>query len=162
MSLPLTSDLFPRPMWVMMAVYFVASLLHFAHNAEYIAYYPNLPTWLTREQVYLAWLAVTSLAVAGLVLARARLRLVSLLFIAAYGALGLDGLAHYTLALCSEHTLATNLTIWFEVVSGFVLMMAAALLLARSLAARLATSPLRQTSGMKTVRAETQRPSEGA
>ena len=50
-----------------------------------------------------------------------------MLCMGAYGALGIDGLAHYTLALCGEHTLATNLTIWFEVITGFVLLMAAAL-----------------------------------
>ena len=38
-----------------------------------------------------------------------------------YGAFGLDGLAHYTLALCSEHSLAMNLTIWFEAVTGLAL-----------------------------------------
>ncbi len=135
LRLPLTSALLPRYLWAMLTVYFAASLLHFAHNAEYIAYYPNMPAWLTREQVYLAWLAVTALAVAGLVFARMGFYLLSVLFIAAYGALGLDGLAHYTLALCSEHTLATNFTIWFEVVSGFVLMMSAALLGGRWLAA---------------------------
>ncbi len=43
------------------------------------------------------------------------------LVIAAYGALGLDGLAHYTLGLCSEHTWLANLTIWAEAISGAAL-----------------------------------------
>ena len=47
------------------------------------------------------------------------------LFFAAYGAFGLDGLAHYTLALCSEHTLATNLSIWFEALAGVSLAVSA-------------------------------------
>lgn len=137
-----TSALLPRHLWVLLAVYFAAGLLHFAHNAEYIAFYPNMPAWLTREGVYLVWLAVTSLAVMGLGLARAGQRSFGIVFIAAYGAMGLDGLAHYTLALCSEHTLATNLAIWFEVLAGFALMMAAALFVGRSLAARAARSPV--------------------
>jgi hypothetical protein len=41
--------------------------------------------------------------------------------IAVYGALGLDGLAHYTLGLCSEHTWLANLTIWAEALSGSAL-----------------------------------------
>jgi hypothetical protein len=53
----------------------------------------------------------------------------------AYGAFGLDGLAHYTLALCSEHSLAANLTVWFEAVTGFALLVGAALLAGRTLAA---------------------------
>ncbi len=118
MHIPLTSPLLPRYVWVLLALYFVASLTHFAHNAEYIAFYPNMPAWLTREQVYLAWLAVSSLGVAGLLVLRLGWHAAGAALLAAYGAMGLDGLGHYTLALCSEHTLATNLTIWFEVVSG--------------------------------------------
>jgi len=38
--------------WAVM-LYAAASLVHFAHNAEYLADYPNLPSWLTRYQIYL-------------------------------------------------------------------------------------------------------------
>ena len=94
------------------------TLTHFAHNAEYIAYYPNMPAFFTRETVYWAWLAVSSLGVAGLIVSRMGLHALGALLLMAYGACGLDGLLHYTLALCAEHTLATNLTIWFEVLAG--------------------------------------------
>ncbi len=124
MQLPLTSPLLPKPVWAMFAVYFVASLMHFVHNAEFIAYYPNMPSWLSREDVYLAWLAVTSLGVAGLLVLKRGWHALGTLLLAAYGALGIDGLAHYSLALCSEHTLATNFTIWFEVVTGAALAVA--------------------------------------
>jgi len=112
---------------MLLATYFAASLLHFAHNAEFIAFYPNMPAWLTRENVYVAWLAVTSVGVAGLVAARSGLGALGALLVGIYGALGLDGLAHYSLALCSEHTLAANLTIWFEAAAGVVLAVASAL-----------------------------------
>lgn len=124
MQLSLTSPLLPKPVWAMLAVYFVASLTHFTHNAEFIAYYPNMPGWLSREDVYLAWLAVTSLGVAGLFVLKRGWHALGALLLAAYGALGIDGLAHYSLALCSEHTLATNFTIWFEVVTGAMLAVA--------------------------------------
>ena len=114
-------------MTILLVTYFAASLLHFTHNAEFIAFYPNMPAWLTRETVYLAWLAVTSVGVAGVVAARFGLGALGALLVGAYGALGLDGLAHYSLALCSEHTLGANLTIWFEVVAGVLLAVAAAL-----------------------------------
>src|SRR5262245_65976857 len=104
----------PRHIRVLIGVYFLATLAHFAHNAELIAFYPNMPAWLTREQVYLAWLALTSVGVAGIVVARFGWRALGALLIGAYGALGLDALTHYALALCSEHTLAANFTIWFE------------------------------------------------
>ena len=108
------------------AIYFLASLAHFSHNAEYIAFYPNMPASLTRETVYVAWLAVTGVGVLGLVLARFGWHAMAAAVIAAYGALGLDGLAHYTLALCSEHTLTTNVTIWFETITGASLLLVSA------------------------------------
>jgi len=49
----------------------------------------------------------------------------ALLVLAAYGALGLDGLLHYTLELCSEHTGMMNLTIWTEALAGVALAVAA-------------------------------------
>jgi hypothetical protein len=118
-------------MTALFALYTLASLAHFSHNAEYIAFYPGLPAWMTRESVYLAWLAVASvglLAVAATWRGWKRIAAV-LLFI--YGMLGVDGLLHYTLALCSEHTLATNITIWAEVLLGVVLACAAAIRLKR-------------------------------
>ncbi|HEY5809770.1 MAG TPA: hypothetical protein VIT67_17470 [Povalibacter sp.] len=127
------SPLLPRTIALLAAVYFCASLAHFAHNAEFIAFYPNMPHWLTREKVYLAWLAVSCVGIAALVLTRLGLPVAGAIFLAAYGAFGLDGLGHYTLALCSEHTLATNITIWFEVVTGLALCLSGAVLAKRRL-----------------------------
>ena len=129
----------PKPVLVLAIIYFAASLAHFAHNAEYVAFYPGMPAWLTREKVYLAWLAVTSLAVLAWVFAKLAFPALALLFLALYGATGLDGLAHYTLALCSEHTLATNITIWSEATTGLVLLMVCAVLFARRLIPSLAS-----------------------
>lgn len=120
------SSRFPKHVWALFALYFVASLAHFAHNAEYIAFYPNMPAWLTRENVYIAWLAVTSVGIAAVVLSLVGKRMAAALGLVAYGGLGLYGLGHYALALCSEHTFAMNFTIWFEVITGAVLAISAA------------------------------------
>ena len=121
----------PRHVLALVMVYFAASLAHFVHNAEFIAFYPNMPASITRETVYLAWLAIASVGVAGIVAARFGWSAVGALLLGAYGALGLDGLLHYTLALCSEHTLTANLTIWFEALTGLALATASSLLLMR-------------------------------
>ena len=92
------SDAFPRHIWLLAGAYCLASLAHFAHNAEYIAFYPNMPAWLTREQVYLVWLAITAVGAVGIALARLGWRATGLACLAVYGALGLDGLGHYALA----------------------------------------------------------------
>jgi hypothetical protein len=137
MKITLPSANLPTYFWALFATYSVASLTHFVHNAEFIAFYPNMPAWISRETVYLAWLGIGSLGLAGLLMWRYQMFALGMLCMGAYGALGIDGLAHYTLALCGEHTFATNATIWFEVITGFVLLMAAALWLGRWLSFRL-------------------------
>ena len=104
------------------ALYTAASLLHFSHNAEFLADYPNLPASLTRLGVYGAWLAVTAVGVGGFLLLRWRLRVAGLLVLAVYAAFGFDGLAHYTLAPMSAHTGMMNFTILFEVAAALLLL----------------------------------------
>jgi hypothetical protein len=133
------SDL-PRHIWFLLAVYFVASSAHFVHNAAYIAYYPNMPSWITSDRVYMAWCVVTAVGIAGLVAVRLRLHAAAPVFIAVYGAVGLDGLAHYALALCSEHTFMTNVTIWSEAISGLCLLVASTVLVTKKGIRRLAPS----------------------
>jgi len=137
MKRPSISPHLPAPIWALVALYCIASLIHFSHNAEYIAFYPNMPLWLTREKVYLAWLAITGVGIVGAILALSGWRMTAALFLAAYGALGLDGLGHYALALCSAHTFAMNFTIWFEVVAGAVLAVSAGWFVSRQASARL-------------------------
>ena len=123
----------PRTVALLVASYFIASLAHFAHNAEYIAFYPGIPDWLTPERVYLAWLGVTSVGLVAWALFTFGFPVPALLLLGLYGALGLDGLAHYTLALCSEHTMLANVTIWSEAVTGLLLLLASAMMLGRRL-----------------------------
>ena len=104
------------------ALYTAASFLHFSHNAEFLADYPNLPASLTRLGVYAAWLAVTAIGVVGLMLLRWQLRVAGLLVLAVYAGFGFDGLAHYTLAPMSAHTGMMNFTIWFEVAMAVLLL----------------------------------------
>ncbi len=118
-------------MTALFALYTLASLAHFSHNAEFIAFYPGLPAWMTRESVYLAWLAVASVGLLAVAANWCGWKRIAAVLLVIYGMLGVDGLLHYTLALCSEHTLATNITIWAEVLLGVVLACAAAFRLKR-------------------------------
>lgn len=107
----------------LLLLYLAASLLHFVHNAEYLADYPNLPTWLGQADVYLVWLALAAVGAAGWALYRADGRLVGLLLIGAYAVSGFDGLLHYTRAPFAAHTPAMNFTIWFEVAAAALLLL---------------------------------------
>jgi len=128
---PTRCPVLPGYVWVLVVLYFIASLAHFTHNAEYIAFYPGMPSWLGPEQVYLAWLGVTGVGFVALALLRFGLPLPAVVLLGIYGALGLDGLAHYTLALCSEHTVVANITIWSEATTGLLVLLVSALTLGR-------------------------------
>jgi hypothetical protein len=127
-----SSSRIPNYLFVLLMIYWVASLIHFAHNAEYVSDYPNLPIWLTRSKVYLAWLAVTAVGAAGIALLKLRLRSLGLLLIAGYAALGFAGLDHYWVAPVSAHSLAMNATIWFEVAAAAAVFVTVVVLLFRS------------------------------
>jgi hypothetical protein len=127
-----SSSRIPNHLLVLLVIYCVASLVHFAHNAQFVSDYPNLPVWLTRSKVYLAWLAVTAIGAVGIVLLKLRVRVLGLLLVAGYAALGFAGLDHYWVAPVSAHSLAMNATIWFEVAAAAVLLMTVLALLFRA------------------------------
>ena len=100
-------------LWCLLA-YTAASLFHYSHNAEFIADYPNLPSWLTRAEVYAAWAGVAAVGVVGYALVKRGFESAGLLVLMIYGLMGLDGLGHYAVAPMSAHTLAMNASIWLE------------------------------------------------
>ena len=123
----------PRLFLALMVVYFVTSLGHFSHNAEFICEYPNLPAWLTRAKVYSAWAGITSVGVVGIFFIRKQFIAVGLALIAVYAALGFDGLGHYSVAPMELHTFVANLTILSEVAAAALLLAVALHLLALQL-----------------------------
>jgi hypothetical protein len=104
----------------LLALYAGASLVHFTHNAEYLAQYPNLPASWTRADVYYAWGCVTMIGLVGYGLYRAGFTRLALTVLAIYAGFGFDGLLHYTRAPMAHHTAAMNFTIWAEVVAATV------------------------------------------
>ena len=108
----------------LLVLYCAASFAHFAHNAEFLGNYPNLPTWISRAGVYGAWFAQQAIGVLGFMLYRRGRQLGGLFVMSAYAMFGFDGLVHYTRAPFAEHTVAMNLTIWTEVVAAALLLLA--------------------------------------
>ena len=103
--------------WLLL-LYCGANLLHFVHNAEYVTAYPNLPAWISRGSIYIAWCAIFAIGLWGYVLFRRSRSRSGLLLLTLYTALGLEGLLHYGRAPISGHSLGMNLTIWTEVVTA--------------------------------------------
>ena len=110
------------PLAGLLLLYLVASLAHFTHNAEYLGDYPNLPPWLTRGGIYLAWGGEVLIGILGYVLYRFDWRLAGLVLVGIYAAFGFDGLLHYTRAAFDAHTSAMNFTILFEVAAAALLL----------------------------------------
>jgi hypothetical protein len=103
---------------ILLVVYAAASLVHFVHNAEFLADYPGMPAAWTREGVYAVWVAMTLIGVVGWLLATRGYRVAGLLLVALYAVCGLDSLGHYLLAPVSAHTAAMNSTILAEVIAA--------------------------------------------
>ena len=107
---------------MLLVIYGIASLMHFVHNAEFVSDYPNLPASWSRADVYLAWVALTAVGVAGWLLIKRGHLMSGLVVLVVYAVGGLDSLGHYLLAPLSAHNAAMNSTILLEVTcAGLVL-----------------------------------------
>jgi len=111
-----------RSLLALVLVHAMASLVHFVHNATFLADYPNMPTWITPGGVYAAWVGEAAIGAAGVILFLRGPTAIGLALIAIYAVLGFGGFDHYTLAAISAHTLAMNLTIWLEAATGLALL----------------------------------------
>ncbi|HSV54200.1 MAG TPA: hypothetical protein VLJ57_18925 [Burkholderiaceae bacterium] len=120
----------PKLFLALTIAYFLASLGHFSHNAEFICEYPNLPGWLTPAKVYASWAAITAVGVVGFCLLRKRRFTAGFLLVAIYAALGFDGLGHYAVAPIQFHTFGANLSILAEVAAAALLLPVTLFLLA--------------------------------
>jgi len=133
MAQPPARDQFMR-LAVLLMVYLAASLLHFVHNAEFLGDYPNLPTWLTRSDVYFVWIGQAVIGLVGFSLYLRGRQMPGLLLIGLFAAFGFDGLLHYTRAPFGAHTVAMNFTIGFEVIAAAALLVAVVFAFVRRLA----------------------------
>jgi hypothetical protein len=110
-----------RTLSILLVAFFIASLIHFIHNAEFLADYPGLPKTWTRGGVYGAWAAMTAIGVIGWMVARTRFHLLGLALIAVCSLFGFDSIGHYFVAPVAAHSMAMNVTILLEVACAIAL-----------------------------------------
>jgi hypothetical protein len=120
-----------KPLLGLLALYALASLVHFVHNAEFLGGYPNLPAWLSRSQIYGAWCGITAVGLVGYTLYRRDHPGIGFWLLVLYTSLGFDGLLHYRRAPVAAHTVAMNLAIWMEVVAAALALLAVVTVAAR-------------------------------
>ena len=82
-----------RFLLVFVLLYTIATCLHFVHNGVYVHDYPNMPGWIGRADVALGLGGVLAIGLAGWLLYAKGWQRTGLLVLAAYAALGFDGLA---------------------------------------------------------------------
>jgi len=111
-----------RELTIAFAAYSAASFVHYAHNAAMLPAYPNMPDWLTRSLVVLAGCALALVGATGYWLSTTRFRGAGLVVLACYAAFGFDGLAHYSVAPISAHTVVMNATILVECIAAAILL----------------------------------------
>jgi hypothetical protein len=105
-------------------VYGFASLLHFTHNALFVADYPNLPRWVTPSIVAATWLTISAIGLLAWLALRSGARGLGLCLLAVYALFGFDAFGHYGLAPFDAHSIAMNVTILFEGASAIALFVA--------------------------------------
>ena len=149
MAHPLAPSRARQMMPWLLALTVAASLLHFTHNAEYLALYPNLPPSWSRADVYLAWCGVTSVGLLGYVLYRVAYPRLGLSVLAIYSILGFAGLLHYTRSPMTNHSAAMNFTIWAEAATAAMLLIDVVFLVTRPLT--LKAAPLQPEIDRRTV-----------
>ncbi len=113
-----------KSLFVCLAIYCLASLVHFIHNAEFLSAYPGLPANWTRTGVYLVWFGMTAVGALGWSLLHFGRKQAGLVVSAVYACFGLDSLAHYVVAPMSAHTVAMNVTIFMEVGAALLVLLA--------------------------------------
>ena len=107
-----------KTLLLLLLFYGVTSLIHNIHNAEFLKDYPNLPESWTRAGVYRTWVATTAIGVGGWIVMLRGFPRTGLTLLGVYAVVGLFSLGHYVVASFSDHTLAMNLTILFEVTAA--------------------------------------------
>jgi hypothetical protein len=110
-----------RTLSALLVAFFIASLIHFIHNAEFLADYPGLPKTWTRGGVYGAWAAMTAIGVVGWIVALTRFQLLGLALIVVCSLFGFDSIGHYFVAPVAAHSMGMHVTILAEVACAIAL-----------------------------------------
>jgi hypothetical protein len=103
-------------------LFLACTLMHFVHNAEFLADYPNMPKSVSRGDVYLVWLALAATGVTGYLLRVRGHRWAGTSALVLATVMAFDSLGHYWLAPFSAHNAAMNATILADVASAALLL----------------------------------------
>lgn len=106
---------------ILLAISIIATILHYTDNFIFFQKYPA-PTWMYPHHVYIAWLILTPLGVAGYILYTKCAFWAAYLCLCIYSITSIGGLGHYLFAPMSDFSLKMNALIWLEAIAGTALL----------------------------------------
>lgn len=98
----------------------VSTSIHYTDNFLFFEKYPQ-PEWITLPSIYISWIILTAIGVAGYWLYRKRFWLAYVCLVI-YSLTGLSSLGHYFYGAMSEFSAKMHLFIWTDGLSGLAVL----------------------------------------
>lgn len=99
----------------------VSTFIHYTDNFLYFEQYPQ-PEWITSSSIYISWLILTAIGMAGYWLYRDRNFGLAYVCLFLYSLTGLSSLGHYLYGGLSEFSAKMHLLIWTDGLTGLAVL----------------------------------------
>lgn len=107
-----------QPLLLLLIIVSILSMLiHYTDNFLFFSQYPQ-PDWITLSSIYVAWVVLTAIGVAGYSLYRNQHFWLSYLCLFLYSLTGLSSLGHYLYGSLSSFSAKMHLLIWADAFTG--------------------------------------------
>lgn len=99
----------------------VSISIHYTDNFLFFEQYPQ-PEWITLPSIYISWIILTAIGVAGYWLYRNRRFWLAYVCLVIYSLTGLSSLGHYFYGAMSEFSAKMHLFIWTDGLTGLAVL----------------------------------------
>lgn len=99
----------------------VSTSIHYTDNFLFFEQYPQ-PEWITLPSIYISWIILTAIGVAGYWLYRNRRFWLAYVCLVIYSLTGLSSLGHYFYGAMSEFSAKMHLFIWTDGLTGLAVL----------------------------------------
>lgn len=99
----------------------VSTSIHYTDNFLFFEKYPQ-PEWITLPSIYISWIILTAIGVAGYWLYRNKRLWLAYVCLVIYSLTGLSSLGHYFYGAMSEFSAKMHLFIWTDGLTGLAVL----------------------------------------
>jgi hypothetical protein len=100
----------------------ISTFVHYTDNFFFFEQYPQ-PEWITLSSIYISWLLLTAIGIAGYRLYSSQQLWFSYLCLFLYSLTGLSSLGHYFYGNLSRFSAKMNLFIWADGLTGLAVLL---------------------------------------